>query len=328
MSPKEPADVQLERVLHILPNAARPGGVSLAELAAALAVDEKRVLRDLEEVTARAYYLEPPIDIEITIERDRVTVWTTGEFRRPVRLTPREALALTLGLRLLADGADAARAEALRALAARLDLGIATSSAAALAADFAMAAGDPEGQGILALLREAARDHRPCRLRYLKPSDVEPEERVLHPFALVHSGGRWYALGESPRAGAVRAFRLDRMLAVSPLEGTFEIPEGFDPRQYIDGGDVFRAEEPIEARVRYSPRIARWIEEHSVGETADDGSVVVTHAVADPGWLVRHVLYHGPDAEVIAPPAVRLLMHQRMEQILESQEEEWSEVGS
>ena len=328
MSPREPADVQLERVLHILPIAARPDGASLTDLAAELGVDERRVLRDIEEVTARAYYLEPPVDIEITIEQDRVQVWTTGEFRRPVKLTPREALALTLGLRLLAEGADPARAEALRALAARLDLGIATSPAAALADDFAMAAGDPEGEGILALIREAARERRPCRLRYLKPSDVEPEDRVLHPYALVHSGGRWYALGDSRRARAVRAFRIDRVLAVSPLEGSFEVPEDFDPRQYIDGKDVFRAEEPIEATVRYSPRIARWVVEHSVGETADDGSVVVRHAVADPGWLIRHVLYHGPDAEVLGPPAVRLLMHQRLEQIIRSQEEAWSEVGS
>ncbi len=48
--------------------------------------------------------------------------------------------------------------------------------------------------------------------------------------------------------------------------------------------------------------------------------------VADPGWLVRHVLYHGRDAEVVEPPEMRDLMRQRIEQIRISQEErEWSE---
>src|SRR5687767_2092841 len=223
MTPREPAERQLERVLHALAVAARPDGASLAELAAELGVPAERLLRDLEEVTARAYYLEPPVDIDIGIEEGRVEVWTTGEFRRPVKLSPREALALTLGLRLLSEESDADRATALRALAARLDAGLAAVPAAALAEEFALGAGDPAGEGQLAALREAARERRPVELRYLKPADVEPEPRVLHPYALVHSGGRWYAIGHSPQAArsgdeaAIRAFRLDRILAVTPL---------------------------------------------------------------------------------------------------------------
>jgi proteasome accessory factor C len=336
MTPREPAERQLERVLHVLPLAAREGGESLAALAAELGVSKERLLRDLEEVTARAYYLEPPVDIDISIEQDRVTVWTTGEFRRPVKLSPREALALTLGLRLLAESAESGRADALRALAGRLDAALAVIPAAALAEDFALGAGDPEGEGLLAMLREAARERRPCRLQYLKPADLEPEPRVLHPYALVHAGGRWYALGHSPEAGGVRAFRLDRVLAVSPLDGTFDVPEDFDARDHIEKsgplpGGVFRADETVEVTVRYSPRIARWIEERadSAVEKRPDGSVDVRHPVADPGWLVRHVLYHGPDAEVVQPPEMRDLVRQRIAQILRSQEErEWSEAAS
>ena len=338
MSPREPAERALERVLHAIPLASRPGGASLDELAAELGVPATRILADLEEVTARAYYLEPPVDIEISIEQDRVAVWTTGQFRRPVRLLPREALALTLGLRLLAEGAEAERAAALRALAARLDAALASFPADALAEGFALGAGDAAGEGALDLLREAARERRPCRLRYLKPADVEPEPRVIDPYALVHAGGRWYALGRSAEADAVRAFRLDRILDVAPLDGTFEVPDGFDPADHIrtDGplpGGVFRADETLAVTVRYAPRIARWIEERAAAGDAvaprPSGFVEVRHQVADPGWLVRHVLYHGPDAEVVAPPWMRELLRQRAEQILNSQEaKEWSEVSS
>ena len=81
--------------------------------------------------------------------------------------------------------------------------------------------------------------------------------------------------------------------------------------------------------VRHSPRIARWIEEQGLGDRRPDGSIDVRHPVADPGWLVRHVLYHGPDAEVVEPPEMRDLIRQRIEQILTSQEEkEWSEATS
>src|SRR5688572_19002662 len=288
MSPREPAERQLERVLHVLPIAARPDGASLAELAAELGVPEERLLRDIGEVTARADYLEPPVDIDILIEEDRVTVWTTAEFRRPVKLTPREALALTLGLRLLADGAAAERAGKLRVLAARLDQALADGTATRFSEDFALGAGDPSGEGHLAILQEAARERRPCRLRYLKPADVEPEPRELQPYALVHAGGRWYALGYSPESDGVRAFRLDRILAVTPIDGSFAVPEDFDPRDYIDrtgitGGGIFRADQTVDVTVRYSRRIARWIEEAAeAGERPaiarqPDGSVEVVH---------------------------------------------------
>ncbi|HET7692866.1 MAG TPA: WYL domain-containing protein [Gemmatimonadota bacterium] len=350
MTPREATERQLERVLHVIPVAARPDGASLAELATDLGVSEERLLRDIGEVTARANYLEPPLDIDILIEEGRVTVWTTGEFRRPVKLSPREALALTLGLRLLAEGAAAARAETLRALAARLDRALAHDKAAALAEDFALGAGDPSGEGHLAVLQEAARERRPCGLRYLKPADARPQTRELHPYALVHAGGRWYALGHCPESDGVRAFRLDRILSVRPLDGSFAVPDDFDPRDYIDrsgaAGGKFRAEQTVDVTVRYSPRIARWIEENARGnragrhggdESADraviarlaDGSVEVVHRVADPGWLVRHVLYHGPDAEVVAPPEIRDLMRQRIEQVIAAQGDEgWLEAAS
>jgi proteasome accessory factor C len=336
VTPKEPAERQLERVLHTVAVSARDGGASLADLAAELNVPAERLLRDLEEVTARAFYLEPPVDIDIGIEEGRVEVWTTGEFQRPVKLSPREALALTLGLRLLAEESQAERAAALRELAARLDAGLAAAPAAAIAEEFAIGAGDPAGEGQLALLREAARDRRPVELRYLKPSDVQSEPRVLHPYALVHAGGRWYALGRCPEAAgapgdpAIRAFRLDRILAVTPLDGSFDVPGDFDPRNYVStSGDLFHAEEPLDVTVRYSPRIAHWIEEQVLGVLQTDGGILVEHVVADPAWLVRHVLYHGPDAEVLEPPEIRDLMRQRIEQIRISQEEkEWSEATS
>lgn len=324
MSPREPADAQLERVLHILPEAARDGGASIDELAEALDVDPRRIVRDLEEVTARGLYVDPPLDVDIMIADGRVTVWTTGELRRPVKLSPREALALTMGLRLLADGADPERAERLRELARRMDEGLAAFPAEEVAERFAVDAGDPAGAGALDLLREAARERRPCRLTYLKAEADAPERRTLHPYAVVHAGGRWYALGHNVEAEGrdtsttVRAFRLDRILGIEPLEGGFDRPRGFDPRDYLDEeGDVFRADETVEVAVRYSPRIARWIEEDGAGERVDDGSVVVRHEVADPEWLVRHVLYHGAEAEVVEPAGMRELVRRRVAALAE-----------
>lgn len=311
MTPRLASD-QLERILYLLPRAVRPDGVPIADLAAELGVSEKRILRDIEEVTSRAYYHPAGwvSDLEIWVERGRVRVWTTGEFMHPVRLSPREALALTLGLRMLAVTADRARREELLALASRLDAGLASAPAEPMAAGFALDGGDPAGNGKLALLRDAAAERRRCRILYLKPGEPEPETRVVAPYALVFSTGRWYILGHSEEAGAVRVFRLDRVLEVDSTPQGFEIPEDFRADDYLEGGTVYLSGDEIEVVVRYSVLIARWIAERVEVEERPDGSVLARHRVADPRWIVRHVLAYGAEAELLAPEGLRGLVRE------------------
>jgi predicted DNA-binding transcriptional regulator YafY len=64
--------------------------------------------------------------------------------------------------------------------------------------------------------------------------------------------------------------------------------------------------------VRYSPRIARWVAEREGLQLAEDGSLTMEHPVADESWAVRHVLQYGPDAEVLAPAAMRELVADRL----------------
>jgi proteasome accessory factor C len=308
----ELASRQLERVLYLVPRASGPDGASIAELAAEMEVSPERILRDIEEVTARDYYHPAGwvADLQISVEKDTVTVWTTGELRRPVRLSPREALALALGLRLLADGSEGRRREELLSLAGRLDHGLASVPAEPMTAVFALDGGDPHGNGLLALVRNGAAERSRCRLAYLKPGQTEPEGRLVAPYALVFSRGHWYVIGHSVEADAVRVFRLDRVLEAEPTAETFEIPSDFDPADYVEEGAVFQAGEEVEAVVRYSRSIARWISEREEVEENPDGSVVVRHRVADPRWIVRHVLSYGPEAEIVEPAEMRDLVRE------------------
>jgi predicted DNA-binding transcriptional regulator YafY len=102
---------QLSRILYLLPLATRQGGATMEELAAAIDTSPDQVLSDLEEAYTRAYYHPAgnDQDTQILIESDRVHVWTTGEFQRPTKLSPNEALAVGLGLRVLAAEADEER---------------------------------------------------------------------------------------------------------------------------------------------------------------------------------------------------------------------------
>lgn len=314
MTPRDTADRQLERILYLLPAAAREGGADLAELAGRLGVGPDRVLRDLEEVWSRVFYHPSggADDIQIAVEADRVRVRAGDEFRRPPKLGLREALALHLGLRMvaaeragLAEGGVAR--ERILALGRRLERRLATARTDDLRPRYRLDDG-AEGDELRALLFEAARERRAVRIGYLKPDADEPEERVVEPWILAHAAGRWYALGRSEARDDVRAFRLDRIVALEALEERFRVPEAFDPEDYLEGGRVYRAEEAIDVTVRYSERIARWMAERGWGEPADDGSLTRVHRVADPGWAVRHVLVYGPDAEVLGPPEIRALV--------------------
>jgi proteasome accessory factor C len=298
---------QLTRLLYLIPAAAREGGARLDELAAALDADPRDVVRDLEEVCTRTFYHPSGSgdDIQVAIEPDRVKVWTKGEFRRPTRLSPGETLALGLGLRsLAADQAPARRAETL-ALARRLEAALGAAAAPDTAALLAVRpGGEPAGE-VWERVTDAARERRRCRIRYLKPAAREPEERTIEPYVVLLAEGRRYVVAHCRGSDGMRVFRVDRIVGLALEEERFEVPAGFDPRAYVTNGIVYRAEVEVPVRVRYSPRIARWIREKGPVEEGPDGSVEVTHRVADPHWAVRHVLQYGPDAEVLDPPELR-----------------------
>jgi predicted DNA-binding transcriptional regulator YafY len=339
MPERSPAEVKLERILYILAAANRADGARLTELAAALGITEAEVLADLEEATARAYnHPAGTVDtFQILAESDRVHVWSTIGPLRPVRLSAGETLALGLGLRMLAAEAEPGRQAGILALAHRLERALASPaeppmpsvregpadeipylasrapsiaepSFAGVAEDddvaYHLAVGEDE---IRALLAQAATERLRCRVAHIKPGDIAPTDRLIAPQLLIYAEGIWYVLAHDRGRDAYRTFRLDRILEAELTDQTFEPPVELDVDAFIRDGRVYAADEDVTARVRYSPRIARWMLERRPpdAQPQPDGSVVLAHPVADPRWLVQHVLQYGPDAEVLDPPELR-----------------------
>lgn len=296
------AQAQLARILHLVPLASRDGGASYDDLARALDTDRDQVLRDLETVTAREFYHPAGTGaaIQVGLEGDRVRVWTAGPLRRPVRLDLREAAALHLGLGLLAaERDDPGLPDAMRRVEERI------AWALPVDLDDAVAAVADGGDALRATLVDAARTHRRVRIGYLKPDAPDIEAREVDPFVVAYAQGHWYVIGHDHDRQGIRVFRIDRVIEARTLDQRFETPDDFDPADFLDHGRVFRTDDILGVTVRYGPRVARWITERGEGEMQEDGSVLATHTVADPGWIVRHVLQYGPDAEVIEPEEVR-----------------------
>jgi proteasome accessory factor C len=327
MPERATAAERLHRLLYALPAAAREGGVPVDALAQRFGIDAAEVLRDLEEATAASYHrpagsADP---FSILIEAGQagavVEVQTTGEFERPVRLTPKESLTLVLGLRAMAADVEQEQRDGVLELAKRMERELGSSlvhaerershgSKVQPAEDAHDGALDPD-----AVLAAAAERRCCCAIRYIKPGGA-PEDRTIEPWRLVSSAGRSYVLARDVAADDLRLFRTDRVLAAETVEGeSFEVPEDFDVSEHLKDGRAFFAREVETVTVRYAEPAARWVAESLGTPRGEDGSVTFEHAVADRTWLVRRVLSYGGAAVVVAPEEIRREVAVRAERV-------------
>jgi predicted DNA-binding transcriptional regulator YafY len=312
------ADERLQRLLYVLPAAGRKEGASLADLAEALDTTPERISRDLEDVTARAYYHPGgwPDDVNILLTGDRVWVSHATGFERPMRLSPRETLCLALALRSTSAAAHVRDPERRRELLGRAEAHLGAGS---WSKEDVTPVQDqdhvPDPTGIRETLLAAARDRHPCAIVYHGSGAEDVGARVIHPYCLVHAGGEWYVVGWCAVKEAMRVFRLDRILEAAETDGTFQVPADFDPREYVTATRVYVAADDVEVRVRYSPKIARWVRESAAAgmvgwEEEADGSLVIRHRVADPHWVVSHALTYGAEAEILEPEELREMVRE------------------
>ena len=297
----------LRRLLLLLPKLADGKAHRLDPVAKSLGVSRKMLLDDLQALTERLH--EPAAFVEgVTLLLDDKGISANTQlFRRPMRLTMAELCALELGLAMLraerpaAEHAAIDRArERLRALITKLPGGPVPEGVRHATIG---AIGDPAN---LAAARRALELHRKLRIVYHSGSAGAPTTRVIRPFSLAAANGTLYVVAHCEKSDGMRVFRMDRILEAALTDGEFEVPPDFSVVAHLKDGAPFVTEKPPqEMKVRYSPKIARWIAEREELDVASDGSLTVTRPLSDHGWALRHVLQYGAEAEVLEPESVR-----------------------
>ncbi len=147
--------------------------------------------------------------------------------------------------------------------------------------------------------------------------------RTIDPFGLTHRRGKWYLIGHDSGSDEIRSFRLDRVegtirLAHPSRPGPeFEIPEDFSLQGYMERPPFVQGAVPEQARVRFDPSTAWWVERTSPWlrlEPSEDLSATAVVEVSDDSGFISWLLGFGEGAEVLEPPRLRELTRKRLEE--------------
>jgi proteasome accessory factor C len=306
VSPRALAGPEIQRILALVPWIVAHPGSAKDEIAARFGITVPQLDDDLALVLMIGVPPYSPgdyLDVEDD-EAGNVTIRLAEYFRRPLRLTPAEGLALlAAGRALLAvPGSDPAGplATALAKLEDALDL-------PGLVVDV----GEP---GQLEAIRDAVAHHRRVEIEYWSAGRDEITSRRIDPEVVFFATGEWYVGAYCHRAHDQRMFRVDRIRSVEATADTFE-PGATE----FETGDVYtpRADD-TRVTLELAPAAA-WVAEayptEAVTERAD-GSLEIVLAVSEAAWLERVLLRLGPDARVVAPPEFETLAADAARRIL------------
>jgi proteasome accessory factor C len=285
-------------LLNLVPYLLARPGIAVAQAAADLDVTERQLREDLELLWLCGLPGYGPGDlIDMAFDGDRVTVTYDAGIDRPLRLTPDEALALVVALRMLAETPGMAQREAITRALAKIE------HAAGDLADAPVAVRLPGNPDRLEEFRGAVERRRALRITYYTATRDETSERVVDPMRVLVVGGKAYLEAWCRRATAVRIFRVDRIDASIELDEPARVPAHAQATDVRDG-QVFQPTPDLMLVTLRVGRGARWITEHYPCEEVrrDGAHWLVSLRATELSWARRLVLGLGPEVTAVGPP--------------------------
>ncbi|HET7474807.1 MAG TPA: WYL domain-containing protein [Dermatophilaceae bacterium] len=240
--------------------------------------------------------LDPVFDDEPGYRIDR------REYALPeIAFAPQEMAALALASRVWSSASLAGPAAlALRKLEA----------AGVVRDETALAGLEPRVQTVepaFEAVRAAVQALQPIQFSYRASSTGQVAVRHVRPWGLASWRGRWYLTGFDVDRDDARVFRLSRVEGrVRPVgaAGSYAVPPGHQPRQMIR--TMMPPGEPTPATLLVRDGAGHTLRRRAVTvEAAEPGWTRLEVLFAEPEYIADEVAGFGPDAVVLAPPALR-----------------------
>ena len=301
---------RMRRLLAVIPWVSGRGEVALSEIADRFDYPIERLRRDLTEVVqfvgVHPYTPDMLIEVYLDDENERVSFALADYFTSPLRLTPEEGLSLvSAGLGLLGSsaGQDSALERALHKVAERFDVSLGDEL------DVSLGGADPV---VVDQAMGAVQSHHCVAIDYYSLHRGETTSRTVEPHRVFSEQGEWYMRGFCRLADEIRTFRLDRVMALTIEDETFE------PVAQGGAGTFAATEDDIRVTLNLAPE-ASWVAEAFPVEAVKrtKRTLSVTLAVSSLIWLERLLLQLGTqaaieDAEPALPPGFAAEAAQRV----------------
>lgn len=300
----------LRKVLAILPVVRAKPGIRVSELARLTGISEEDIATDLPAlVNLCGVPPYSPADlVDLQVEGDRVYLRFAEPFRRPVRLTPREAMAMEMALAGWAGESAGPFADAVRSIRRKVREACAPELAHDVqAAGERIAAAKPAGLAgrILRVLKEALGRQVEVRMEYYSRSSGTLALRRVRPYGIYERAGRWYLAAFEKEKREVRTFRTDRIRSAEPTRQEYVIPEGFDVAALQAAAHPDPGHPAYEVTVRFDAEYARFVREDLPASRVRDlgeGGLRAVLKVTGEAWLVGELMQWGEHAVVEGPP--------------------------
>lgn len=288
---------RLARLLNLVPYLLARPGIEVSEAAVDLGVTPEQLRDDLELLWVCGLPGYGPGDlIDMSFDGDRVTVTYDAGIDRPLRLTPDEATALVVALRMLLETPGVSHRDSIQRALNKIEQATVLDSVPPVAVRL------PGDDDRLATMRTLVERGHALLISYYSAARDVTSERVIDPMRLFVVDGRYYLEAWCREALGVRMFRVDRIDAVLELEEPASPPPGAVGADL--SGDVFQPDPDAPLVTLRVSRGSRWITEYypceSVVEVPGD-EWVVHMRVHDMDWARRFVLGLGPHVTVVAP---------------------------
>lgn len=164
---------------------------------------------------------------------------------------------------------------------------------------------------------------RRLELLYFSRTRNESTRREVSPQRLVHYRDHWYMDAWCHLRQALRSFALDAIQQVAVLDSpAVEIPAEQLDRELGAGYGIFSGPETRRARLRFSPRMARWVSRErwhaeQCGRFLPDGGYLLEVPYSEDRELIMDLLRYGPDVEVLEPEELRRKVRQSLLEALQ-----------
>ena len=181
---------------------------------------------------------------------------------------------------------------------------------------------DDRLRGHVRLLTQAWADRRVVRLSY-DPAAYDPgrppREARVHPYLIEPSSTTHalYLIGFDEARGAIRTFKIERILSVDVTPQTFEAPTDVIEDAFARAWDIIADQPETEVVLHFAPSVASRVAEATWHpsqelERRPDGSLIWRASVAGTIEIRFWILSWGPEVEVLEPGDLRAEVAERL----------------